>query len=155
MGGPGWRELNERWLGVPSSLGSPAQTNDGGDIPHGSVLSDPSLSLEDKLALILAKLSETLDKQIESKLEQFERAQTSVETWKGFEGLGSPFGPGMTVGSTDLLGIGGDGTQSNVQLLQTQLQQLLQKRQQLFQTVSSILKSLHDTSMSGIRNLRV
>ena len=59
-------------------------------------------------------------------------------------------------GSSSAGGANGSSSQnsSNLQLLQTQLQQLMQKRQQMFQTMSNILKSLHDTSMNTIRQLK-
>ena len=129
------------------------------------MLSNPNLTLEDKLGLLMAKLSKHLDKQIEDKMIEIENAMKAQgKKKKGglfgkiMGGIGKMFGGpiGGMVGG--LLGGGGKGgaggKKPNLQLLQTQLQQLLQKRQQMFQTMGNILKSLHDTSMSAIRNLK-
>ncbi|NNE08232.1 MAG: hypothetical protein HKN20_06685, partial [Gemmatimonadetes bacterium] len=147
-----------------------------------SVLSNPNLSIEDKLMLLMAKLSEFLDKQIEDKMGELEKATQG----KGAKGAGGKSGGGIggifgslgkiaggvagtafggplggMLGSQaggmlgNLLGGAGKsggaqgangaqgGKKPNVQKLQTELQSLMQKRQQMFQTMQNIMKSLH------------
>jgi hypothetical protein len=147
----------------------------GGANELSSVLSNPNLSLEDKLAVLMAKLSEHLDKQIEDKMNEISKAMQSEQNGGAKKsggglggilgGIGSAFGGpiGGTIGSA-LGGLFGGGSSSgagdsangkpNLQLLQTQLQQLVEKRTQMFQTMTSIFKSLHETSLSAIRNLK-
>ncbi|MEZ4647935.1 MAG: hypothetical protein R3E97_03970 [Candidatus Eisenbacteria bacterium] len=176
--------------GTGSASGNGA-TGGAGDT--GSILSDPSLSLEDKLALLMAKLTEHMDKQIEDKMKAIEQQMANEKSGgaNGSQGgaggllgglgsiaggafgtavggplggmLGSQLGGSLggslgsaAGGSSSSGGANGSGGEnsSNLQLLQTQLQQLMQKRQQMFQTMSNILKSLHDTSMNTIRQLK-
>ncbi len=178
--------------GNTGSTGSTGGTGSTGE----SVLSNPNLSLEDKLALLMAKLSEHLDEQINEKMGQIEKQMQQEKNGgaggaggssKGGGGflssilgkaggvVGTAFGgmfgglAGSKIGSAlgGLFGGGGSqggsqgagGSQngqngSNLQLLQSQLQTLLQKRQQMFQTMSNVMKSLHDTSMNTIRQLK-
>ncbi|MCB9463955.1 MAG: hypothetical protein H6682_09750 [Candidatus Eisenbacteria bacterium] len=162
--------------GTNGSNGSNGSNGTNGVGSTDSVLSDPSLSLEDKLALLMAKLTEHMDKQIEQKMKDIETQMTNEKNGgangsngsNGGGGIGGIFGSiGKAVGGLfgGLLGGGGSSSaggangsssqnSSNLQLLQTQLQQLMQKRQQMFQTMSNILKSLHDTSMNTIRQLK-
>ena len=101
---------------------APAKPNEG----MSDFLSDPSLSLETKLMLLMAKLAEDLDEQIEKKMKDVDKATRSKP----------------------------NGQDSNVQKVQTELQDLMNRRRQMFSTVQNLLKSLHDTSMSSIRNLK-
>jgi hypothetical protein len=160
--------------------GASGASGAGGDNELSRVLSDPNLSLEDKLAVLMAKLSEHLDKQIEDKMNEISKAmQSENKNGQGgssaLGGLGSvaggavgtafggPFGGmiGSSLGGSlggalggGSNGAGGDGQKPNLQLLQTQLQQLVEKRTQMFQTMTSIFKSLHETSLAAIRNLK-
>jgi len=202
--------------GGNGSTGNTGST--GGASNGGSVLNDPNMSLEDKLALLMSKLSEHLDKQINDKMKSIENQMAKEKSGNSSNGakksgksggglfssigklfgsagrilggaagtvfggplggmlgsglggklgsaLGGIFGGGgssaaSSAGSsngsngTGSTGGSGNGQDSNLQLLQTQLQQLLQKRQQMFQTMSNVVKSLHDTSMNTIRQLK-
>ena len=91
-------------------------------------LRNPSLSLEEKLMLLMAKLAEHYDDEINEKMGEIEKAS----------GKGS----------------GSKEQSSDLQTLQVNLQMLMQQRQQMFQTVTAMLRSLHDTSMAAIRNLK-
>ena len=157
-----------------------------------SVLSNPNMTLEDKLMMLMSKLSDHMDKEIQDKMKEVENAmQKKNDPAKSggggglFGSLGGLFktagtaigtafgGPiGGMVGSAaggaignaasqatsqasgQASGGGQDGKKPNLQLLQSQLQSLMQKRQQMFQTMQNIMKSLHDTSMAAVRNLK-
>ncbi|MCA9758183.1 MAG: hypothetical protein KDA27_20480 [Candidatus Eisenbacteria bacterium] len=87
--------------GTGSTNGSGA-TGGAGDT--GSILNDPSLSLEDKLALLMAKLTEHMDKQIEDKMKAIEQ-QMSNEKNGGANGAnGSKGGGGLLGGLGSLAG---------------------------------------------------
>ncbi len=102
-----------------------------------SFLSDPNLSLEAKLMLLMAKLSKELDEEIEDKMNKLAKA-----TGKTDESAGTG-GTNATAGTE----------KPDKQRLQTELQDLVHQRQQMFTTMNGMLKSLHDTSMSAIRNI--
>ncbi|NNE09292.1 MAG: hypothetical protein HKN20_12085 [Gemmatimonadetes bacterium] len=171
----------------------------GGAGSSESVLSNPNLSIEDKLMLLMSKLSDFLDKQIEDKMGELEKATQGGKGAGGAGGKGGGGGIGGMFGSLGKIagGIAGTafggplggmlGTQAggmlgkmlggiaggggakggaggaggaqggkkpNIQKLQTELQSLMQKRQQMFQTMQNIMKSMHDSSMAAIRNLK-
>ncbi len=167
--------------GIPQGMGGAGGAGGAqGAAPSSeSVLSNPNLSLEDKLMMLMAKLSEHMDKQIEDKMKQIEGAMKQQGAKKKGGGglfgslfkavggaLGTAFGGplGGIIGgklggvlggaSGGAGGAGKGGKKPNLQLLQSQLQSLMQKRQQMFQTMQNIMKSLHDTSMAAIRNLK-
>ncbi len=183
---PGWNPLPSIsklfGAGGPAGLGgAQGATGASGAGSTQSVLSNPNLSLEDKLMLLMAKLSKHMDKQIEDKMKQIENAMQK-KSGKGGGGIfgklgglfktagaaigtafGGPLGGmvgsavGGAVGSAASGATGGagkGGKKPNLQLIQSQLQSLMQKRQQMFQTMQNIMKSLHDTSMAAVRNLK-
>lgn len=148
--------------GIGAEAGVSGAGGTGGSI--GSI-ADSNLSLEEKLMLLMAKMAEKMDKEIEGLMRQLESA--SGEKKKGFLGgflggmgkaVGSFFGPigGLIGGAVDgIFGGGGKGgDKSNQQVLQIKLQRAMEKRQQMFTAITSILKSLHDASMAAIRNLK-
>ena len=137
-------------LGQQSGTEGATTSSGGGNI--SSVLSNPNMTLEEKLAVLMAELSEHLDEKIEEKMGEVEKAmaEEKSESSSGSSSAGSNGNGASATGSSE----GSSENSSNLQLLQTQLQQLMEQRQQMFQTMSSIFKSLHDTSMNAIRNLK-
>lgn len=117
--------------GRPVSSRSVAAATNGSNRADStsSVLSDPSLSIEEKLLLIMAKLSEYFDDELNEKLDEVS-AHTQKQSGKN------------------------GASNSNLQALQVEIQVLMQNRQQMFQTMSGILKSVHETSMSAVRNMK-
>ncbi|MFN8547161.1 MAG: hypothetical protein U0527_04110 [Candidatus Eisenbacteria bacterium] len=161
---------------------SPA-TGDTGANGASDIMSGPG-SLEDKLLLLMAKLADHLDKQIEDQMKKIESemAKQKQDGKGGAQGgglggilggigsvaggiFGGPIGAaaGGAIGNL-LSGAAGGSSQggssssstdkSNLQLLQAQLQQMVERRNQMFQTMTQMLKSLNDTSLSIIRNLK-
>ncbi len=132
----------------------------------GSVLNDPSLTLEDKVALALALMAEKKMKEIEDKLSEWDQLY-------GGEGKSESSGFSITAlakkaGKALLEAVpggnlveyvfgGSTGSPENApseQKLQAELQLLVQKLQRLLETMSNIMKNFHDTSMNAIRNIR-
>lgn len=181
--------------GASSGPGGSSGSGGAGGAGDTAFLSDPNMSLEDKLVLLMSKLSEHFDKQIQDKMADIEKqmskekgAQGAGGQQGGGGGLGGMLGPlggiaggmiggplggmagqmignaaGGMLGGGGAGGAGGAGGQagqaggqgdSNLQKLQAELQQLLDRRNQMFQTVTQMMKSLGETSMSIIRNLK-
>ncbi len=130
-----------------------------------------NLPLEDKVLMLGANLSGSLDQEIEAKMKQIEAAMgggnrgnaQSGPAHGGLAGGGAPglpgsgaAGAGGATGTGNSAGTGNSSSQQspNLQLLQTQLQHLIQQRTQMFQMMQNILKTLHDTSMAAIRNIK-
>lgn len=141
-------QLFDTMAGLFGSAGRPGATNGNDAVSGGSseaaanasgasdasswdFLRDPSISLEEKLMLLMAKLAEHYDDEINKKMGEIEKATSS--------------GAAGTHGQKD---------SSDLQTLQVKLQTLMQQRQQMFQTVTAMMRSLHDTSMAAIRNLK-
>ena len=167
--------------GAGSSNGaSNGATTDTGAAGASDIMSGPG-SLEDKLLLLMAKLADHLDKQIEDQMKKIESEMAKQKqdgkggsssgggilgSIAGVAGgvFGGPIGAiaGNAIGSALGGSSGGSngsssssgGDKSNLQLLQSQLQQMVERRNQMFQTMTQMLKSLNDTSLSIIRNLK-
>ena len=163
--GPSSSDLLAAIFNRPEGLsgGIPAGTpvpGGAGATPSG-ILST-NLPLENKVLLLGANLSGSLDREIEAKMKQIEAAMAGGSTGNAQNGpahggLAGGGSPGVEGSSTT--GTGGAGSTTsqqspNLQLLQTQLQQLMQERTQMFQMMQNIMKTLHDTSMAAIRNIK-
>lgn len=149
------------FAGGPSMADGEPRIEDINDIMSG-----PG-SLEDKLLLLMDKLASFLDSQIEDQMSKIEDEMQRA-------GQGGPAGGVAGGASGGAAGgpLGGHGRaarangsgstgasdstsdKSNLQLLQAQLQQMIERRNQMFQTMTQILKSLNDTSLAIIRNLK-
>ena len=149
--------------GAASAAPSTAASGASAANDTSSVLSNPNMTLEDKLMMLMARLSEHMDKEIENKMKEVEKAMSQQNQKKSgggglFGSIGKifksiPIVGGLLGGGSKSGGAAG-GKKPNLQLLQSQLQSLMQKRQQMFQTMQNIMKSLHDTSMAAVRNLK-
>lgn len=100
-----------------------------------SVLDDPSLSLEAKVALLFAELIDDLDGQIEGKLRDLEGASRAQEASKA---------------------AGGDGESAanDFNRISTEVQMLMQKRSQMYGLQSNMMSMFNDVSMQIINNVR-
>ncbi len=144
----------------------------------GGSLEDKLLLLMDKLAKFMDKQIEEQMQKIEQEMQKQKQGGAAggsgggggagglLGALGGIAGgvVGGPIGgmAGQALGG--MLGGGGSGgggseggsstDKSNLQLLQSQLQQMIERRNQMFQTMTQMLKSLNDTSLSIIRNLK-
>lgn len=100
-----------------------------------SVLDDPSLSLEAKVALLFAEIIDELDEQIEGKLRDMESASKAGESDKA---------------------AGGDGESAanDFNKISTEVQMLMQKRSQMYGLQSNMMSMFNDVSMQIIGNVR-
>ncbi|MCC7141024.1 MAG: hypothetical protein IT349_02885 [Candidatus Eisenbacteria bacterium] len=146
-------------------------------------LEDKLLLLMDKLGKHIDKQIEDQMKKIEAEMAKQKQGSEGAQQSGGSSGggglfgkllggagaaLGGPIGGmagsalgGLLGGSGSSNGSGSNGSgssngsqNSNLQLLQSQLQQMVERRNQMFQTMTQMLKSLNDTSLSIIRNLK-
>ncbi len=168
--------------GGSAAGGTGGAASDTGASGASDIMSGPG-SLEDKLLLLMDKLGKHIDKQIEDQMKKIEsemaKQKQEGQGAKGDSGgglfgtigsiaggvFGGPIGAaagsavGGALGNATSGGSGGSGSSngsqnSNLQLLQSQLQQMVERRNQMFQTMTQMLKSLNDTSLSIIRNLK-
>ncbi len=132
-----------------------------------SVLSDPSLTMEDKimlaLMLICSKMDEDIKRQTEY-LNQLQNQQGARNKKGGLLGavgglaggaLGGPVGAG--VGSALGKGIGGGGAQDgekSIDLETKKLERMIQKRSQLFDTLSKIMERYDQSAKNVIQSMR-
>lgn len=139
--------------GIPANAPVP-----GGSSATPSAILGTNLPLEDKVLMLGASMSSSIDSEIEAKMKQIEAAMGGGGTGTSQTGPahGGLAGGGATGDGTTATGQTGTGSEQspNLQLLQTQLQQLIQQRTQMFQMMQNILKTLHDTSMAAIRNMK-
>lgn len=153
--------------------GVPGNAVPGGASGSIEALLGSNLYMEDKLSIMGAGLSNSIDSEIEAKMREIELATQGQPGGAAANGIGTVFGgpAGGTTGTQGLqnaggvggaggtgaagtAGAGGTNKSPNIQLLQTQLQNLMQERQQLMQLMTNIFKTLHDASMAAIRNLK-
>ncbi len=78
--------------GAAGAAGAGGAGAAGGADSSESVLSNPNLTLEDKLMLLMAKLSKHMDKQIEDKMKQIESAMKQQGSKKSGKSGGGMFG---------------------------------------------------------------
>jgi hypothetical protein len=100
-----------------------------------SILDDPTLSLEAKVAMLFAAMIDDLDDQIEGKLRDMESASQAQQKAKG------------TGGDSEAAG-------NDFNKLSTEVQMLMQKRSQMYGLQSNMMSMFNDVSMQIINNVR-
>ncbi|MFW6369178.1 MAG: hypothetical protein ACOC0J_01190 [Myxococcota bacterium] len=138
---PGPAELNVELgcrfglLGWSASFSVGLGQPDGQEQAVGSIVDDPSLSLEAKVALLFAGLTDDLDGEIEGKLRDLEQASRAGEQDKA---------------------AGGDGESAanDFNRISTEIQMLMQKRSQMYGMQSNMMSMFNDVSMQIINNVR-
>ncbi|MEM1201805.1 MAG: hypothetical protein AAGN66_01100 [Acidobacteriota bacterium] len=132
-----------------SGKASPLET--GGDDIR-SIVSNPNLSIEEKMALALMKMAEKQEAKLEAQLDKMSRPQGQGETGGGLGGgLKGAFSGGQGGGNA-VTGNAG-GRQESEQIGAQKLQMIQQKMSRLLDTLSNIMKSFHQTSSTAIRNI--
>ena len=100
-----------------------------------SIIDDPGLSLEAKVALLFANLIDGLDGEIEGKLREMEAASKAQEADKAGGGDGEAAG-------------------NDFNRISTEIQMLMQKRSQMYGLQSNMMSMFNDVSMQIINNVR-
>lgn len=117
----------------PGSTG-PAQT---GSKDLSAIIDDPNLSLEEKIQLVLSKLMEQLDAEIMETMD----AQAKAADGKG----------GGKAGGTDEAA--GHKSKANAEKLQLKLQQLMERRKQMFELMTNMSMKFNEMAKAAISNL--
>ena len=167
--------------GIGRGGGGPAGSAVGGSSGNRvgsetqSIFNDPSLSFEEKMAMLLMTLAEKQEKEIEAHMAKMDRSG------KGSGGAGSVGGGiggilqgalggfmaggpiGAVLGGVSSLfgggGGGGAGTsaagegQKSEQRMAAELQMMQEKLSRLYSTLSNVMKSFHQTASNAIRNI--
>lgn len=164
MNGAGWGSMNPN--AAPGNINN---TNPLYEQQHqaqvNAVLNDPSLSVEDKVMLMLMLIMKKMDQDIERQMQYINslQQQQSQRQAKGkalgalgtIAGgvIGGPIGAG--VGGKLGGKLGGAGNSSPSVDVETQkLQRMIQKRSQMFEMCSAIMRKYDDTAKSVIQNIR-
>jgi hypothetical protein len=130
-----------------------------------SVLNDPSLSVEDKVMLMLMLIMKKMDQDIERQMQYINALQQQQSNrqakGKALGGigtlagglLGGPLGAGIGGSLGGKLGGGGNSSPS-VDVETQKLQRMIQKRSQMFEMMSAIMRKYDDTAKNVIQNIR-
>ncbi|MCC7382172.1 MAG: hypothetical protein IT384_10095 [Deltaproteobacteria bacterium] len=102
-----------------------------------SVLNDPSLSVEDKVMLMLALIMKKMDDDIERQM-QYINALQNQQARRGKKGGGKK---------------GGGQAAPSVDVEMQKLQRMITKRAQLFEMASNIMKKYDDTARAAIQKM--
>ncbi len=100
-----------------------------------SILDDPSLSLEAKVALLFAQIIDDLDSQVDGKLRALEDSSRAQELDKADGG-------------------DGEAAANDFNRISTEVQMLMQKRSQMYGLQSNMMSMFNDVSMQIISNVR-
>jgi hypothetical protein len=133
-----------------SGKASPLET--GGESIR-SIINNPNLSIEEKMALALMKMAEKQEAKLEAQLDKMSQKQGAPDGGgKGGGGLFGKVGGLFGGGGSAATGNAG-GRQESEQVGAQKLQMIQQKMSRLLDTLSNIMKSFHQTSSTAIRNI--
>ncbi|MCC7385389.1 MAG: hypothetical protein IT384_26305 [Deltaproteobacteria bacterium] len=149
-GGPfGFNMLNGAGVGSWNPLAAPGHinnTNPAYENAHqaqvASVLNDPSLSVEDKVMLMLALIMKKMDDDIERQMQYINSLQNQQANRQG----GKKGGGGGK-------GAGGGSGGPSVDVEMQKLQRMITKRAQIFEMASNIMKKYDDTARAAIQKM--
>jgi hypothetical protein len=171
MGGP-FGPLNGAGFGSMNPAAAPGNINNTNPMYEqahqaqvNSVLNDPSLSVEDKVMLMLMLIMKKMDQDIERQMQYINALQQQQAQRQG-KGkalgalgtvaggmIGGPIGAG--IGGSLGGKAGGAGNSSPSVDVETQkLQRMIQKRSQMFEMCSAIMRKYDDTAKNVIQNIR-
>ena len=162
MSGAGFGSANS--LAMPGVL---QNTNPIYETTHqaevASVLADPSLTVEDKVTLMLMLISQKMDDDIERQAQyinsiQQQQANTSTSAKAGTKSGGalSPAGSakGSTVGAlTGTTGTTGSDSSPSIDVETMKLQRMVTKRQQMFDMLRQIIDKYNETAKGIIQSI--
>jgi hypothetical protein len=128
--------------GIPA-LGGPAAGAQGGNDPFGAgndvgnIMGDPGMTMEDKVVMLLMKLTKSFDRQIEQQANRLQALQNQ-------QGAGGKGGGGKG---------GGAGGQPSIDVESMNLKRLIDKRAQMFDMLRQVIDKYNQTAKGMIDGL--
>lgn len=131
--------------GAPGGGAAPAGGAGGaGDgVEENAIMNDSSLSVEDKVMLLLMAVMKKMDKEIEQQMQHINKMQQQQKSPGGGTQLGKMGGGGPGGGSSD----------SSTDVETQKLQRLIQKRSQMFEMCGKIMQKYDDTAKTVLQNM--
>ncbi|MBI4816843.1 MAG: hypothetical protein HY791_11325 [Deltaproteobacteria bacterium] len=164
LGGQGMGSFNP--LAMPGHINN---TNPAVERAHqmqvSSVLNDPSLTVEDKVTLMLMLITKKMDRDIENQTQYINSIQQQQGNRQGKgKGLGLVGGvagaalggpAGAKVGSSvgGKIGNGGNNSAPSIDVETLKLQRMVTKRQQMFDMLKAIIDKYNETAKGVIQSL--
>ncbi|MBI2376413.1 MAG: hypothetical protein HYV07_20630 [Deltaproteobacteria bacterium] len=155
-GGFGFGMINGAGVGSMNPLAMPGHINNTNPMAEqahqqqvGSVLNDPSLTVEDKVTLMLMLITKKMDQDIERQTQYINSIQQQQGNRQGGGGKGG--GKGGKGGG----GAGGAGGNSapSIDVETLKLQRMVTKRQQMFDMLKAIIDKYNETAKGVIQSL--
>jgi hypothetical protein len=162
LGGQGMGSFNP--LAMPGHINN---TNPAVERAHqmqvSSVLNDPSLTVEDKVTLMLMLITKKMDRDIENQTQYINSIQQQQGNRQGGGGKGGGGGKkggvggpaGAKVGSSvgGKIGNGGNNSAPSIDVETLKLQRMVTKRQQMFDMLKAIIDKYNETAKGVIQSL--
>lgn len=117
-------------------IGEPVRASGGTASGLRDILNNPSLSVEDKIAMLFAKLLEGSDTEVEGKMDELQRKQQAKED----ADLGIKTGEKVSA--------------ADISRLSSELQIIMQRRSQMQSLMSNLMNMTHQSAMQVIGNIR-
>jgi hypothetical protein len=135
----------------PGGAAGPAQgafamgPNDGGDV--SGVLNDPSLTVEDKVTLMLMVIMNQMDKDIENEANHVSQLQQQQNNGQSNGGGGQSSGAASSAS-------GSNGNSPSIDVETLKLKRLIDKRSQMFDMLRQIIDKYNQTAKGVIDSMR-
>lgn len=130
--------------GGPNGGGAGGVGPDGGP-DENAIMNDSSLTVEDKVMLLLMAVMKKMDKEIEAQMQHINKLQQQQ-------------GQGGGKGGTQMGKMGGNGpgqgSEKSIDVETQKLQRLIQKRSQMFEMCGKIMQKYDDTAKGVLQNMR-
>ncbi|MBI4821234.1 MAG: hypothetical protein HY791_33550 [Deltaproteobacteria bacterium] len=154
-GGFGFGMINGAGMGSMNPLAMPGHinnTNPAHEAAHqqqvSSVLNDPSLTVEDKVTLMLMLITKKMDQDIERQTQYINSIQQQQGNRQGGGGKGG--GKGGKGGGG---GQAGGNSAPSIDVETLKLQRMVTKRQQMFDMLKAIIDKYNETAKGVIQSL--
>lgn len=136
--------------GMPGVAGLPRRPGEGDDI--SALLADPSLTVEDKICLMIMMIMKKMDKEIEEQANYINKIQQQQS--KGGQGGGGAGGAGGAGGGGQGGQGGGQGGSSpSIDVETMKLKRLIDKRSQMFDMLRQIIDKYNETAKNIIQSI--
>jgi len=144
-------------VGATGYSATPAPLVGGGGTTHRSggiadmlrsILNDPSLSLEEKVSMLLTEMLSGMDIELEGKMDKLQGMQSRREAVENADASDDPHK------AVPAFKDGEEPSAADISRLSSELQITMQRRAQLQSLLSNLMAMSHQTSMQVINNIR-